>query len=231
MTDGRSARGHVIAPPEPGMTRADHAAETIRNWIIDGTLEPGEPLVEAKLAQLLGASRVPVREALQRLAEQGFVESRPGQSARVAHRSARDIVEMYEVRAMLEMLACGLAASRRTEADLDELRACVESGRTAAHRADWAQVGACNARFHDAIARISGNRHLVEEIGAFRTRLAWLHTASAEDRGIAAWDQHQEVLDAIARRDAGEAERLGRRHVEDAVDLFMRSYLDGRITI
>lgn len=220
-----------VEPIEDGMSRADHATATIRDWIIRGMLSPGEPLVEARLARQLGASRVPVREALQRLAEQGFVDHDPGQSARVAQRSARDIVEMYQVRAMLEMLACGLAARRCTDEDAEHLRDCVRRGRSAAERGDWKVVGQANAEFHRRIAELSGNGHLVEQISRFRHRLAWLNDASAEHRGVGAWDEHDAVVDLLQRGDVEGAEMAGRQHVEGATAIFMDRYLAGLITL
>lgn len=221
-------------PPDlrrSGVTLASQAAETIRRWIIDGDLEPGEPLVETRLAKRVGMSRVPVREALQRLAEQGFVESRPGHSALVARRSARDIVEMFAVRAVIEGLVCRLAAEERAEQDLEVLDSTVERGSAAAERGDWDEVAWQNSAFHVKLSRIAGNRHLEETVLSYRNRLAWLHGATAEMAGTLAWGQHREILEAVRFGDAEAADRLGRQHVHATSEVFARAFLDGRLRI
>lgn len=213
------------------VTLASHAAEAIRRWIIAGDLEPGEPLVEARLAKRVGMSRVPVREALQRLAEQGFVESQPGHSALVARRSGRDIVEMFAVRAVIEGLVCRLAAQDREERDLEVLDDSVEWGSAAAERVDWDEVARQNSVFHVELSRIAGNRHLEETVLSYRNRLAWLHGATAEMAGTRAWEQHREILEAVRSGDADAAERLGRQHVQTTSEIFARAYMDGRLRI
>lgn len=110
-------------------------------------------------------SRGPIREALQRLGQQGLVELRPGQSALVARRSARDVIELLEIRAVLAEFAASLAAERRTDHDIESLRNLVAETRKAVEAKEWHQVGLLNTRFHREIAPLSGNtqlQHLIE---------------------------------------------------------------------
>jgi DNA-binding GntR family transcriptional regulator len=212
------------------VARSDQAAEAIRDWIIDGTLPPGTPLVEGTLARTLGVSRVPVREALQRLSQQGLVQLRPGQSAQVVRRSARDVIELLEIRAVLAGFAAGLAAERRTEEDLAVLSQLIDDARSAVDVADWHQVGVLNSRFHTEVAKISGNAQLSAIIESSRFQLAWLNQHMARKRGHKAWQVYEELVEALREGDAQAADEISRLHILATKDAFAADYLAGNIS-
>ncbi|MFD1211997.1 GntR family transcriptional regulator [Arthrobacter sp. GCM10027362] len=209
--------------------RSDKALEAIRNWIIDGSLPPGSALVETQLARRLGVSRVPVREALQRLGQQGLVELRPGQSALVARRSARDVIELLEMRAVLQGFAAALAAERRTDGDIEALAGIVTSGRRAVDEEDWHQAGLFNSMFQLEMARISGSNQIRSFIENSRFQLAWLNRYLAQKRGHDVWNVHSEVIEALKAQNATRAESLSRAHILATKDIFVADYLAGRI--
>lgn len=208
--------------------RRDEAIAAIRTWIVDGQVRPGEPLVEAVLASQLGVSRVPVREALQTLAAEGFVEVTPGHTARVASPTVRDLLDVYEVRAALEDLSCRSAALRRDDDDLTTLDQLVEAGSAAAQAEDWTQVEQLNVRFHRTISVASGNRHLADLILGYRDKLFWLHRGSARRRGVDAWVQHRQIVDLIRAGNAVEAGKAGFQHTEVNRELFLADLAAGR---
>lgn len=227
---GAQARSPSSDPggPGPGVSRRDFAVDSIRAAIIDGRLAPGDLLVESQLAEQLGVSRVPIREALQRLSEQGFIETRPGQTARVAQRRAHDMLEMFDVREVLEGLACSQAAARVEPSARELLQARIDDLRAATEAEDWEGVGAANLAFHGTIAQLSRNQHLIELIESYRYRLAWTTLALAKGFGTDHWQQHVDVAQAIVDGDAERAERIGREHVRLTKQLFVRIFLDGR---
>jgi DNA-binding GntR family transcriptional regulator len=213
---------------DPGsVSLTDVAVDTIRRWIIEGRLAPGEPLTENALAGRLGMSRIPVREALQRLREQGLVHMPEGRwrSAEVWHPTLRDITDLLDVRAQLESLVCRRAAERRTDEELAQLDQILADGRQAAERADWAEAAKANLVLHRLLATMSGNRHLCDVIDRLSYRLAWIHQSVARLRSVEAWDEHTELIDAIRVQDAERAAAIGAAHTLQNVSLVIDDYL------
>jgi DNA-binding GntR family transcriptional regulator len=217
--------------PVPSAARSDQAVEAIRSWIIDGSFSPGTPLIEAQLASRLGVSRVPVREALQRLGQQGLVELRPGQSALVARRSVRDVVELFEIRAVLGSFAAALAAERRTDEDIEILSDLIEAARKAVDEEDWHQVGLLNSKFHLEVTKVSGNNQLCGLIEKSRFQLAWLNKYMARQRRHQVWDVYSDVVEALRERNAETAGELLRAVILRTKDIFVADYLAGRINM
>jgi DNA-binding GntR family transcriptional regulator len=217
------------APSMRAQGLADRAADALQKWIIDGTLEPGAVIVESRLASQLGMSRVPVREALQRLGQQGLVDLRPGHSARVARRSARDVVELLDVRAVLAGYAAGKAAERSTPQDVDSLLSIVSEARVAADAGDWQRVGILSARCHGYIVGMSGNQQLVEIVERSRFQLAWLNKHVAKRRGQAGWDETTHIVEAISAQNSELAGKLARQQILTTRDHFVHDYMEGLI--
>jgi DNA-binding GntR family transcriptional regulator len=189
------------------------ACDQIRTWIVTGRLAPGSRLVENVLAEELGVSRIPVREALKQLQTEGFVDIAPRRGAVVAEVSMKEAEDFYEVRSALESFAARKAAQCHKPADLDRLQRIVEDGRKALRMEAWPELTRLNSAFHEAIAAATGNDHLVELMAAYGLKLAWIFSASAQRRGAAAWTEHEEIIAAIADGDAELAEVLAARHI------------------
>ena len=124
-------------------------SEQIRGRILDGTLKPGERLVEDRLSAELGVSRVPVREALRGLSAEGLVRLLPRRGATVVEVTPADVAELVEVRALLEGLNARLAAQRHDPEIIALLRETLERGNEAARTAAPEELARLNAEFHE----------------------------------------------------------------------------------
>lgn len=128
----RGARIGIMAGDDTFEPESDRVTRTLRDQILDGVRAPGSKLVERELAAELGVSRLPVRDALKDLVNEGLVTPRPRSWAVVREFTASDVEDLDEVKAALEMLAFRLAAQRRTRAGLARLRADLDAELTAA---------------------------------------------------------------------------------------------------
>lgn len=183
----------------------------LRDEILDGVRVSGERLVERDLADRLGVSRVPVRDALRALAIEGLVTPRPRSWAVVREFTASDIADLQEVRAAFEPLAFRLAAQRRTRGGLDRLRKAVDQEMAAARAGDAIPARRAAADFHELVTVLAANELLVELGGLLRSRMRWL--LARHDDLIAVAEQHEALYGAIADRDMGRVERLVGDHL------------------
>ena len=213
MQVSSSARGDAAKVGDRHPTLRALACDQIRTWIVTGQLGPGERLVENILAEELGVSRIPVREALKQLQTEGFVDIAPRRGAVVAQVSMKEAEDFYEVRSALESFAARTAAQRRKPGDLERLHQIIEEGREALREEAWPELTRLNSSFHEAIAAATGNVNLVELMAAYGLKLAWIFSASAQRRGAAAWNEHEGIVAAIADGDAELAEVLAARHI------------------
>lgn len=203
--------------------------EAIREAIIAGKLKPGERLMEVQLAQELGVSRTPVREAIRKLELEGFVLMVPRKGAYVSDLSIKEIASVFEVRRALEGLAAELAAERATadeiellERQLVELAECVNT-----ERAD--RYVELDTEFHATVYRLSRNERLGqilsllrEQIQRFRTR-----TLTSPRRRREALQEHRALVEALAIRDTEEARRAAQEHIESAENSLMSLITSG----
>jgi DNA-binding GntR family transcriptional regulator len=192
-------------------SEAIRVTDQIRDGILDGVRLPGSRLVERELADELGVSRVPVREALKALAAEGLVTLRPRTWAVVREFSDSDVADFTEVRAVLEPLGFRLAARRQSPESLERLRTALQRELDAAHAQDAIAARRAAADFHEAVTEASDN-HLLQEIGQLtRSRMRWLLAQHSDLLAIA--EQHRVLYEAIARRDVSAVGRLSRDHV------------------
>jgi DNA-binding GntR family transcriptional regulator len=188
--------------------------EALAELIINRTLEPGQHLVEADLAEYLGVSRQPVREALQRLQSEGWVDLRPAQGAFVHLPTDEEADQLLSVRSVLETHSAKLAAGRATEDDVKRLWELQNTGVKALADEDTEGLVAANAALHAFITQLSGNAVLAELIGLVDRRVRWYYTPIARPRGHDAWNEHDELIHAISGKDADAAEQIMSRHTE-----------------
>jgi DNA-binding GntR family transcriptional regulator len=215
---GDDGAGRTGAPEGPA-SRGHTAYERLRWDIVHGVLRPNEALIEGELSERLGISRTPVRESLQRLADDGLIVMRRHRWYVYEH-TAEEIREIYEIRAAQEGFAARLACERGT----DELIAAVKDAATAVDQADLDTRVAANDAFHDLINAASGNGRLIELIGKtrlfhFNRRLSGAYTSGELARSSA---QHAAIVAAVVARDASAAETLVREHVFDACRIAAR---------
>jgi DNA-binding GntR family transcriptional regulator len=218
-TRGRNAEDPRIslAPLEDRSTFADRAYRALREVIVslDVYDQPGEiRLDERRLAQDLGISRTPVREAMAQLEREGFVRSIPRRGVYVVRKSKREIVEMITAWAALESMAARLITQRASDQEIARLRrmfATFENGRLHAKLDEYSEV---NIQFHQAIIAMSDNRVLIDlaENLFDHMRILRRKTIGEEDRADRSIRDHMNIIEALEKRDTERAEALVRQH-------------------
>jgi DNA-binding GntR family transcriptional regulator len=190
--------------------------------IESGDFGPGARLVESELAERIGLSRTPVREALQRLETQGML-TRDGRSLIVASLDHTQLAELYTVRAELEGLAAKLAARHATDEEISVLRRMVQDDR-ALLGGDPRLLSRANKRFHRLIHLASHNRFLVQQLDLVHRSMALMATTSfaAAGRDAAALGEHSAIVEAIAARDGDAAFAALRGHISKAYETRLR---------
>jgi DNA-binding GntR family transcriptional regulator len=191
------------------------AAERLRALIVEGVLEPGARLNERELSEQLGVSRTPLREAFRLLAAEGLLLQMPNRGVQVVTLSREDVRHAFEVMASLEGLAGELAATRVTEADLDELKGLQDDLETAHRRLDLPAYYRVNRAIHDRLNSIAANPVLSQTYATLNARLHALRFRSNLNR--AKWDravaEHRSMLAALAARDGAALRDLLVRHL------------------
>jgi DNA-binding GntR family transcriptional regulator len=192
----------------------EQVKEILLGRIVSGDYEPGDRLVETRIAQELGTSQAPVRKELRDLESLHFVESEPFRGARVRAVSEADLAEIYPVRAPLEE-AAARAAARRRDGWFEALEREYAAMLRAAEEGDIHRQVEHDAQFHRLIVEASENRTLIEVWESLGIRLRILITAlktGLDGRRLA--EMHEPILDALRARDAERAGAAVRRHLE-----------------
>ncbi|MCM3924068.1 GntR family transcriptional regulator [Frankia sp. AiPs1] len=196
-------------------------ADELRQRILDGRITQGSRVIEDRIAEELGVSRNPVREAIRALESEGLVEVTPRRGVVVTVISAEEAHDLIEVRAALEVTAVRRAAARGVDpAVLAELAEIVATGSQAAIAGEFERLPMLNTRFHDLLARGSGNGALVEVLRDLQNRLQLLFSTGVQRRSGGAWDEHRRILDAIRAGDADWAEAEMRSHIRGAASRY-----------
>jgi DNA-binding GntR family transcriptional regulator len=211
----------LFAPVSQGPLR-DIICDQLLDLIVSGGLAPGSRLVEADLAESLGTSRVPVREALLELSKDGWVDLRARQGAWVHVPQEAEVGEVFEVRAALEAEAARLAAIRAEPGQAEQLRAYVDSGVAAVRAQDFATVTAINKAFHHSVTELSGNALLASLLGGLERRVQWYFRQVASVRGMASWEEHSAIVDAIMASEPAKASDLMRAHIARTCEACIR---------
>jgi len=191
----------------------DLVREAIREAIVSGKLEPGDRLVEGKLALEFGVSRNPVREALKALNNEGVVAISPRRGAVVAELSPEEVGEVIELRAALEGLSARLAARRLRPEAASLLKDILDRGDAAVASGDHEELSRLNEAFHAELARSGSNRFLADFMRTLRTKTHWIFSRIARERAVESWDEHAGILRAVLDRDEEMAGLLASRHV------------------
>jgi DNA-binding GntR family transcriptional regulator len=193
--------------------------EMLKQAILSGELVPGQPLIEATLATWCGVSRTPVREALRRLEQDGLVD-RSIHGLAVRERSPEEIIDLYDTRLVLEATVARVAAERRTDHDVRQLRWNLQRGDDVAAENIDAMVEA-NQEFHRAVWRASHNESLIDLLERLHLHLARYPgtTLASPGRWPTARVQHADLVDAIERRDGDAAHGIAEQHFLEARDI------------
>jgi GntR family transcriptional regulator, rspAB operon transcriptional repressor len=208
----RELQFQPLDAPEP---LADSVYEAIRGSIMDKTLAPGARVTESGIAERLGVSKTPVREALLRLRRIGVIQPDGVRGGHVVRPSRRAIREAYEVREALEVFAVRTVAERVNGSDLEVIRDDAERSLWCAQRGDQAGFHEWDFAFHQAIAEAAGNPRLKELIEDVNTLIRTLRQRDFPDSrwSVDCAQGHMRIADAIARRDAADAEHEAREHI------------------
>ncbi|AGP54127.1 GntR family transcriptional regulator [Streptomyces rapamycinicus] len=205
--------GAVPKLERPGPLR-ERVYEALLELITTRALRPGQHLVESELAGQLGVSRQPVREALQRLNTEGWVDLRPAQGAFVHEPTEEEADQLLTVRTLLEAEAARLAAAGADEAGVAALEDLCAKGERAVLDDDVDGAVAANAEFHAKVMELAGNAVLSELAAQVDRRVRWYYTPVARQRGKQSWIEHRELIAAIAAGDEHGATAVMRAHTE-----------------
>lgn len=206
-------QGAVPRLERPGPLR-ERVYEALLELITTRALQPGQHLVESELAGHLGVSRQPVREALQRLNTEGWVDLRPAQGAFVHEPTEEEADQLLTVRTLLEAEAARLAAAGADAAGVARLEELCAQGEEAVAADDVDAAVALNARFHATVMELAGNTVLADLAAQVDRRVRWYYTPVARQRGQQSWVEHRALIAAIADGDEQRATRLMREHTE-----------------
>jgi DNA-binding GntR family transcriptional regulator len=203
----------VVSVGDSHRTLREIVADEVRAMILRGELKPGERLFEDRLAEQLGVSRNPVREAIRALEGTGLVEVIPRRGAYVSQFDLEQVRHLLELRAVIEAYAAELAARRRTDDDLAELDRCIVEGRKASDAGDLVAAAASHRAFHLAIERAAGNPYLESVVGPLRHQTEMVFSVLLESRGPLGWNEHEHIRDAIAAGDVQAARHETSEHM------------------
>ncbi|NUL45386.1 GntR family transcriptional regulator [Cellulosimicrobium funkei] len=213
-------------------TKNDYAYVELRDRILTGVLPAGSVLPQGRLAQEIGVSTTPLREAVRRLAAEGLILLEAHRDARVAEVTAAEARHLYEVRASVDPLAAALAASRRTDDDLEQIRRAEAELRPLSGNATLEALIA-HREFHRSIYRASGNPLLVDVLErlwdkADRYRMVALEARrdSEEDSRRVA-EEHRQIAAAVESGDPAAAEHAMREHIDKSLGRRAIAALEG----
>jgi DNA-binding GntR family transcriptional regulator len=193
-------------------------ARELRRSILTRRRKPGDRLVEDRLSEEMGVSRVPIREALRVLASEGLVEVQPRRGASVANFSPEVARDLVEVRATLEGLNARLAARHHEDAIVAELGRVLEEGNAAARTRNVDDLVRLNGEFHDKLAEAGRNSILWDIMRTLRERTSLVFAANTNRRSREDWDEHSRILAAVIDGDEELAALLATRHVHQAAE-------------
>lgn len=185
--------------------------------ITRGDLKPGDRLVEDHLAEQLGVSRNPVREAIRALENTGLVEVRPRKGAYVSSFDLDDVRKLLQLRALLEAYAAELAAENGDAEGLARLTQVLEDGRAASDGNDLVRAAECHRAFHVAVEHMAGNPYLGQTVGPLRHQTELVFSVLSPHRGAMSWVEHQRIRDAIAAGDVASAREATLAHMSSVV--------------
>jgi DNA-binding GntR family transcriptional regulator len=204
-----------IAESDADSSRGERAYIRLKTDIGNGVMAPGSRVRESEIAERLGISRTPVREALRRLEADGLIVHAAHQGAVVAQLDHQAVIELYDMRETLEGPAARYAARHASEAEIQDLAELVESE---SETADLAARAELNRAFHASLYRAGHNRYLLKALLSLGDAMILLGgtTLGTDERFKAAHAEHMDIVKAIEDRDPNRAETAARAHIRNA---------------
>lgn len=196
--------------------------EALREAIVSGVLEPGERLMEIQLAEEMGVSRTPVREAIRKLELEGFVVMIPRKGAYVAGVSYKDVKDVFEIRRALEVLAAGLAAEKATDEEIEQMERALHYDNEPNSLEEIVQA---DTDFHALVYKASRNERLTQILSNLREQIQRFRATSLAVPGRlkTAIQEHMEMVDNIARHDVEGAQNIATLHIENAANVMFET--------
>jgi DNA-binding GntR family transcriptional regulator len=210
---------------QSNLSLGNQAYEELKRIILEGQVNPGQKIKEGEIAQALGISRTPVREAINRLEKEGFIEIFPQRGAFVVQFSAKDVFELFLIRENLEGLAAAIAAEKVREASLAKLESCIEGFKEPFTEKDVQRYAREDLKFHQTIVTLSEARRLISLISTLHDhiRIFRLTTRGLSARMKSSLEQHLEIMKALRARNPEEAEQRMRHHIRNVRDGVMEN--------
>jgi GntR family transcriptional regulator, rspAB operon transcriptional repressor len=192
--------------------------ELLRRKILEGEYAPGQSLQESRTAEMLRVSRTPVREALRQLEQEGLLVAQGSERA-VRNLTREEFVELYTCRVALERLVADRAASLATEEEIEDMATSIKRARAAVAAGDHARVLSANTSFHDRMVESARMKPLRQLMGTIRGPILVARRRLLTDPEVEAaiCDEHEEILDAIRRKDVRAAQELIERHMKNDI--------------
>lgn len=207
----------LIQEPDEYLPLRDVVFKTLRQAILTGELKPGERLMEIHLANQLGVSRTPIREAIRMLELEGLVTMIPRRGAEVAHITQKSLQDVLEVRRALDALAVELACERITEAELLKLREACNHFANVTQTNDASLIAKADVELHDIIVQAANNirlKQLVSNLSEqmYRYRFEYIKDSSKHEQLI---KEHEIIFNAIAAKDKETASMAVKTHIDN----------------
>ncbi|WAM34694.1 GntR family transcriptional regulator [Caldicellulosiruptor morganii] len=192
--------------------------EKLRDMIVSGELKPGERLMEIKLAEMLGVSRTPIREAIRKLELEGLVVMLPRKGAYVADISKKEIMDVLEIRAALDKLAACLAAQRMTKSEKEELKKALASFEKNFKLGNIEGMINDDIKLHDIIYAGAKNeklQHIINNLREQITRFRIIYLKEIYRKSENLLNEHREIVEAILSGDADKAQKVAEEHIKN----------------
>lgn len=202
----------------------DVVFNTLRQAILIGELRPGERLMEIHLADRLGVSRTPIREAIHKLEREGLVTIVPRRGAEVAQITEKSMNDVLEVRQALDALCVELACDRITEEELENLRVSCDQFEQCVKTGDSKKIAQADVALHDIIVRATGNQRLIQLVNnlseqMYRYRFEYIKDSSQHKTLV---EEHRIIYQSIVRKDKKTAAEAARTHIDNQKKAIIR---------
>ena len=204
----------------------EHVFESLKHSIVRGKIAAGEWLVESHIAETLGISRTPVREAIHKLEREGLIERQPRGGFTVLGFERDDIEETFGIRSVLEGYAARLAAIKHDAHELEILENKIDEFQNALDRKKMNLLPAINTEFHDLLYGLSKSPKLINMINGLRDQIYRYRQVILKEKKFASTSNldHKKMLKYIRKRDAEGAERLVREHILRGQEMVLKEY-------
>jgi len=197
----------------------------LKNKIIEGELEEGAKITEAEIANQMGVSKTPIREALRRLVIEGFITLHPNKRMTITKISPKDIKEVFQLRKVLNGLAARLVAEKITEDNIVKFNKIIQKMKSFARQNEIIKYSKCADGFHFLMMQLSGNERLEKLNNNLRDQAYRYRIKSLKEKGRIkeSLKEHQKILDAFITRNPEESCRLCQEHIDNALNNILQN--------